>query len=178
MTATRSSAVATTLERELDWLQRRIADRLQRHVSSSDHDPASPPPQPPELIERCTYGAAVAQGHLDVDQRLALILALAPWLRPHALDPLMLRNAATDRPFTEFGGVQIAGRGLIPTRQTALFLIAGDALDRRLPTMAMFGLDGVLVRNRLIAAQTDDLAPWLPLEVHPELAARLFRYPN
>ncbi len=174
------AALAATLDRELRWLETLIQQRMRHHFGQGDAASGAPPlPEPPELLGRCAYGAAVMMNRLSADERLALILALAPWLRPHALDPFFLRNANLDRGFTEFGG---AGHGLAsgfaPTRQTALFLIAGDALDRRLAAIPMFGPDATLVRARLIAAQADELAPWVALDPHPDLIARLFRYPD
>jgi hypothetical protein len=174
------AALATTLDRELHWLATLIHQRIASYAEQAD--PASAAltlPQPPDLLDRCAYGAAVTINRLSVDERLALILALAPWLRPQALDLLFLRNANLDRGFTEFGGrVHGLATGFAPTRQTALFLLAGDALDRRLAAMPLFGADGVLVRQRLIVLQPDDFAPWLPLEPHPELLARLLRNPG
>ncbi|MCA1197058.1 hypothetical protein K9B35_03685 [Sphingomonas sp. R647] len=174
------AALATTLDRELHWLETLIHQRIENHMGQGDSAPGVLTlPEPPELPGRCAYGAAVTINRLSADERLALILALAPWLRPQALDLLFVRNANLDRGFTEFGGrAHGLASGFAPTRQTALFLLAGDALDRRLPAMALFGADGVLVRQRLIVLQPDDFAPWLPLEPHPELLARLLRNPG
>ena len=177
--AARHSGLSATLGREIDWLQQRIDFRLQQYLQQSGHDPAAAPPPPPELVDRCAYGATVAMAGLGTDDRLALILALARWLRPQALDLFFCRNANLDRRFTEFGGIDCPDSGgFVPTRQTALFLIAGDDLDRRLAVLPMFGPDAPLVRVRLIAAQSDELAPWAVLEPHPDLIARLFRYPG
>ncbi len=172
------AALAATLDRELHWLVTLIGRRMEHYMGQGDGASGTLTlPEPPELPGRCAYGAAVTMNRLGVDERLVLILALAPWLRPQTLDLLFLRNATLDRGFTEFGGLTHASTGgFAPTRQTALFLLAGDALDRRIAAMALFGADGVLARRRLIALQPDDLAPWLALEPHPELLARLLRF--
>lgn len=169
--------LAATLDREVAWFTRVLEDRLRSYVEGRGSGTGLDIP-PPELTDPCAYGAAVSHNHLGVHERLILILALMPWVRPQALDPLLMRNATIDRPFTEFGGVSAPGRGFVPTRETALFLIAGDDLAVRTRSLAMFSVEGPLVRNRLLAQQADDYAPWMPLDPHPQLIERLFRAPD
>jgi len=169
--------LAATLDREADWFTRTLEDRLRRYADGRGPGAGPDLPSPPEPGDPCAYGAAVSHHQLGVHERLVLILALLPWIRPQALDPLLLRNASIDRPFTEFGGVASPARAFAPTRQTALFLIAGDDLVVRTRSIAMFAVEGALVRNRLLAQQADDYAPWMPLDPHPQLIERLFRAP-
>lgn len=169
--------LAATLDREIAWFTRVLDERLRRDAERvAEGAMASFPP--PAFRDPCAYGAVVAANQLGWRERLSLILALLPWVRPVALDPLLLTNHATSRPFTEFGGGFVPGRGFAPTRQTALFLFAGDNLVRRARSMSMFAVDGKLVRARLIAQQADDYAPWMPLDPHHELIERLFRVPD
>lgn len=101
-------------------------------------------------------------------------MAIAPWLRPQALDMLLLRNKNLDRRFSESGGREDRERaGFLPTRQTALFVIAGDDLAARLRAMRLLAPDARLLRHKLVAAQGDGLQPWLPLDPHPDFIARL-----
>jgi hypothetical protein len=166
--------LAATLDREAAWFARVLDERLRLYADNRGSG-IGPDLSPPELTDPCAYGAAVGHNRLGVDERLVLILALLPWVRPQALDPLVTRNAGIDRPFTEFGGVSTAARAFAPTRQTALFVIAGDDLADRTRSMAMFSSEAALVRNRLLAQQADDYAPWMPLDPHPQLIERLFR---
>lgn len=169
--------LAATLDREIAWFDHVLEDRMHRTTEGAAAGPAADL-APPDFTGPSPYGAAVDNHRLDGHERLALILALIPWVRPQALDPLLLRNGALDRPFTEFGGIAMARRGFVPTRETALFLIAGDDLALRTRSLAMFSSEAALVRNRLLARQADDYAPWMPLEPHPELIERLFRAPD
>lgn len=169
--------LAATLDREADWFTRVLDERLRRMGEGAAAAPMASLP-PPAFRDPCAYGAAVTAHALGWRERLSLILALLPWVRPGALDPLLLQNQATGRPFTEFGGGFAPGRGFAPARQTALFLFAGDNLVRRARSMAMFAVDGRLVSARLIAQQADDYAPWMPLDPHSQLIERLFRAPE
>jgi hypothetical protein len=163
------STLAATIEAEIAWFQARLAYRFEAQAGTASD---APPPAPSLADTDDAYAALCREARLDEDARLVLILALTPGLRPQALDPLLTRNAAIDRAFTEFGGVP-GVPGFRPTRETALFLLAGQDLARRLAAMGMFASDAPLVRHQLLARQSDEVAPWQPLDPHPELLARL-----
>ena len=132
---------AATLEAELEWLARVIELRLARYFDatapSSPELPGALVP-PPELATRTdgrsggSYGAAVLHHQLDPTERLLMALALAPQLRPQLLDVLATLNPQTQRPFTEFGAHIGPGGALLPTVETACFLLAGDNIGARL----------------------------------------------
>lgn len=165
------SSLAATLDAEIAWFQAMIDVRLKAHFGQTMEDALAPPALPPFEREDA-YAAMCRNAGLDDAARLILILSLLPNLRPQALDPLQIRNKMTDRGFTEFGGIADV-RGFRPTRETALFLLAGADMGRRLAAMRLFADDSRLVRHQLLARQDDPFAPWLPLDPHPDLLARL-----
>lgn len=72
-----------------------------------------------------TYAGVVNDHQLSFDERAILSLALAPHLRPQALDPFLTKNPAIARRFTEFGGTLAgAAGGFRPTLETAAFILA------------------------------------------------------
>lgn len=168
--STPSTILAATLDAEIAWFGAVLDARLKADFGAAADAP--PVPSAPSLSGRDAYAAMCRDAGLDDDARLVLILALLPSLRPQALDPLLVRNENTDRPFTEFGGIADR-RGFRPTRETALFLLAGEDMGRRLKAMALFAGDAPLVAHRLLARQDDQVAPWLPLDPHADLLARL-----
>ena len=139
-------ANAPTLERELEWLSAVIAAGVSLYLGQecpyrSVHDI-----EPPPLAEDGSgYAGLVTQHEPTFDERLVMILALAPYLRPQILDPLLLKNPNIDRGFTEFGGV-LGGHhgGFWPTVETAAFLLAGADLERRFAVQALFEPDHFL----------------------------------
>ncbi|WP_343641857.1 AAA family ATPase [Roseateles sp.] len=153
---------ARALRAELDWLSHALDRRLARHFrqggparADDDGDAALPAHElvedaqaflaeldpPPALPEGSELGRWVQAFALTAPQRLVLALALAPHLRPAALDLLFMRNQNLDRGFTEFGGIRAqAHGGFLPTGETAAFLVAGDELPARFALMAW--LDG------------------------------------
>ena len=126
---------AATLEAELEWLAQVIEQRLAHYFHATA--PSSPELPgaiaPPVLTAGAgSYAAALAHHRLDPVERLLMALALAPQLRPQLLDVLATLNPATQRPFTEFGAVIGPGCALLPTVETACFILAGDDIASRL----------------------------------------------
>ena len=62
---------------------------------------------------------------LGLEERVTLLLALAPCIHPHVLDIFFLKNSSTERFFTQFGGIKDNDGGFIPTGETLAFLLGG-----------------------------------------------------
>ena len=179
---------ARDLELELSWLGRIVEARLKRHFSES-----SPPqersdlgtlgtlglPAPPDLgASQSLYAAQLRRHGFGAMERLALVLALVPYLRPRALDVFFTRNTAIDRRFTEFGGCVVKGEGdFVPTLETLAFLLGGDDLLNRFLVQRLFAPEHAFARHsllRLAPIAGDDLpALRAPLRVSEELLALL-----
>jgi hypothetical protein len=72
-------------------------------------------------------------------------------VRPQLLDILHTRNCASNRDFTEFGGRNGHDvSAFLPTGETALFLLAGNDLGRRLTWRALFDPEHVFARHNII----------------------------
>ncbi|PIG31035.1 ATPase family protein associated with various cellular activities (AAA) [Janthinobacterium sp. 35] len=139
---------AKALEAELAWLDAVIAASMAQYFQRAD---ASRMPEPPTLPAHAPYALALRKWGLSAEERLVLILALAPHVRPQALDSFLIRNASLDLPFSEFGGQGGSHRGFWPTAETASFLLAGDRLAARMATHRLFGAGAPLRRLGLLA---------------------------
>lgn len=113
------------LEAELDWLAELVAAAVEALLTGTPDLPdrvrQSPPPAPGGR-----YGALLTREGPDMAGRLALVLCLAPHLRPEALDPLHIVDQATGRRFTRFGGAVEGARPLIGTVTTLAFLLGQE----------------------------------------------------
>ena len=149
---------AGTLEAELEWLAHVIELRL--HHYFHEKAPASPAlpgtlAPPPRLQPAAgPYAAALQRHGLDAAERLLMILALAPPLRPQLLDVLATQNGITQRPYTEFGAHAGPGGAMLPTVETGCFLLAGDDLARRFEALQRMSPQQRLARDDLLHAQT------------------------
>ena len=136
-----AAANAATLERELGWLSAVIHVRLAATPDTTAPFGTlirAPELQPHESI----YANFVHHYEMCDEERLCIVLALAPHVRPHLLDPFFQPNELLNRGHSEFGGVhgKMHG-GFLPTGETALFLLAGDDLVRRLECQQLFDRD-------------------------------------
>lgn len=139
---------AKALEAELAWLDAVIAASMAQYFQRAD---APRMPEPPTLPAHAPYALALRKWGLSAEERLVLILALAPHVRPQALDSFLIRNASLDLPFSEFGGQGGSHRGFWPTAETASFLLAGDRLAARMSMHRLFGAGAPLRRLGLLA---------------------------
>ena len=92
------------------------------------------------------------QHQMSVEERMVLLLAIVPMLRPEMLDILFTENTNVNRRYSEFGGSQQNNQvgGFVPTIQTALFLVAGGDVNARLEAMKIFRADHFLFKERIL----------------------------
>ncbi|WP_322044096.1 ATP-binding protein [Paraburkholderia sp. J67] len=151
-------AQANALELELMWLDKIVSAAMKLYFgqeSDIEHIRQLPPPV---LPVDSPYTRAVAEWSLNDEERLVLILALAPHVRPQVLDPFLIHNANLQQPFSEFGGHTGAQhRGFWPTAETAAFVLAGDNLRDRVAVHRLFAADAPLRRLGILA--WDDARP-------------------
>lgn len=143
---------AATLERELEWAAALIDARIRLYFGQECAVADVRDIAPPAIRDdRSTYAGVLREHGLDFEERLMLILALIPQLRPQLLDPFLMRNANLERGFTEFGGI-VAGNhgGFWPTLETAAFILCGTDLAARIALQNLFGPDQSLRRHKLI----------------------------
>lgn len=145
---------AADLEAELEWLAQALQERLSGYFAAPARSPLLPGtalPPPGLASSRSPYASLLRDNLLSPAERLVLLLALAPALRPQLLDVLFTHNESTRRTFTEFGGTQGTANGaFLPTVETACFLLAGDDLGGRMATMQLLGRTQNLVGTGMI----------------------------
>lgn len=74
----------------------------------------------------------ITKHDLNFQEQVILLLALAPYFSPQVLDIFMAKNPNFDVICTEFGGTtEKPHRGVIPTGETAVFLLAARDPERR-----------------------------------------------
>ncbi len=170
------AANGAAIEAEIAWFARLLDLRFRIHGGElSDADILKREPAPALSDSRQPYASTMKGANLDDAERLVLILAILPYLRPQALDSFLIPNSQSARPFTEFGGVAGIQSGFRPTRETALFLLAGESMERRLAYMPMFAPDARLHAAHILEqpGEPGEPGPWTPLTVSPAWIDRL-----
>jgi DNA polymerase III delta prime subunit len=172
------AANAAFIGAEIAWFRELLEQRFRIHGGSEptcDLVTAMPPPA------LAGYGgpyAGVVRGlGLGVAERLVLILAYLPHIRPDLLDPFLIQNQSVQRRFTEFGGFTGNSHGgFLPTAETALFLLAGENIEARLRWLALFGAEHVFQRRKVLVAERrhqDEPPLSAALTLAPEYVERL-----
>jgi len=147
------SANARDLEAELGWFAKVLDLRFNQYFELSEaKDVPAIPPLPPEFKQpSSSYARFIETIGLTFDERLALVLALVPHLRPRLFDVFHTRNSTFDRRFTEFGGVRTGpDADFHPTGETLAFILGGDSIEARLKVAALIDPDGTLARHNLV----------------------------
>lgn len=135
----RSKANALSLEAEIDWFTKVLETRFSLHFGQDVAHADIRDHMPPDLRnDNSEYARVVKECGMNIEERIVLILALIPHIRPQALDVLLVNNKNTDRGFSEFGGVRgkVHG-GFMPTCETASFILNGNSLHDRFRFMQM-----------------------------------------
>jgi hypothetical protein len=143
---------ARDLERELEWFAQVLDARLQQYFGTTTDAGHVLAIEPPDLGDSQSYYAKFVQHYaLNTAERLVVLLALIPHIRPQLLDVLWISNETTGRGFTEFGGLRSNGHGgFIPTGETAMFILAGDDLSMRFAAAQLFEGDHVFALHQIL----------------------------
>ena len=146
------AANARALGADLDWLEAVVAARLARRRGTPGPTLDELPPPPPAPASR--WAGFLAHYEMDAYDRLLVLLALAPHVRPEALDGLFAKDPATGRGPADVGGIQGTHHGgFLPTAETALFLLAEGDLGVRFALQARLGPDYVLAQHDLVRVE-------------------------
>ncbi|WP_338394618.1 ATP-binding protein [Fulvitalea axinellae] len=163
---------AVTLERELRWLEEFIMYRLELYFS--DEKPEKVVPELPLIGDTPSqYASLIQHYNMSFAERLILILALAPHIRPQVLDPMMIVNSNTNRGYSEFGGIKgLRHGGMLPTGETAVFLVSGTDLAKRFEVASCFGEGHFFSGHKILDLGSEGTKdePFLskPLRMSPE----------
>ncbi len=131
---------------------------------------------PPELNPKASkYANLVITNKLTLEERILLILALVPNLKPDLLGNIFDTKRLDGTPFfkiNELGGVRgINFRGIMPTGFTFLYLVAGINLEKRLKLLSLLlKKNSALFEKEIIlleAPKTGDPVGAETILVHP-----------
>ncbi|TDO96713.1 ATP-binding protein [Marinomonas balearica] len=122
---------AKDLTTDIAWCEQIINVRLNLYFNQeTSYSGVSEVIAPNVASYNSPYGLYLQQANLTFVERLALVLALLPAVKPSVLDVFLYKNEATERPYTEFGCQELGGC-IYATGETLAFLIGCDALEDR-----------------------------------------------
>lgn len=140
--------VSSFILKELEWLRQILNNRADLSTGDDAGNTDSLYQiEPPEIGEESFYEMIVRRHEFGFSERLVLILALAPHLRTSLLE--IFRNSDAHSP--HFGGVFGKNhRGFIPTGETALFILGGKDIQKRIRLMKFFDGDHPFAKENML----------------------------
>ena len=146
---------ARTLDAELEWFNRVLETVIKIYFEQGSKHADIKEILPPDISQdKSDYAQLMQQHGMGFDERIILILALIPHLRPQLLDLLFIRNKNFDRGYTEFGGWQGKQHGgFLPTGETVAFILAAQDLSRRFAVIQLLQSDHFFATEAILQIQ-------------------------
>jgi AAA+ superfamily predicted ATPase len=162
------------LELELAWfgqvLDMRFNQYFAREAAADGPRRLADLPPPDLSAGRSAWARFLREQQLSPAERLAVVLAMVPQLRPQLLDVFFIKNATFDRRFTEFGWLRHDDE-FEPTGETLAFVLGGGSLGARVVVQRVLDPEQrLLARGVLSPASSQRELPPLkaPLRISPE----------
>ena len=131
------TAHSTNLQLALDWLKAVISGRLR--LGQAETFEASPLTLSGELSSLSSF----LEHYEPTFEEFTLLLTLAPHLHPNFFGQIIAEHLPEGGDFPEFGGVKAENhRSILPTGETAQFILAGDNLAQRLAVQQVLSTVG------------------------------------
>lgn len=124
---------AHDLEAELSWCEKVIETRFQLYFNRDCQFSSIQEVSPPSLeCGASNYSNFLRQYNLNFFDRLLLALAIIPFVKPKSMDCFLCVNELSNRPFTEFGCVEVEEGRLYASAETVAFIYGADSVETRL----------------------------------------------
>lgn len=141
---------ALQLDKEIEWFNTVLESRIELYFQQETSVNSIYDIKVPELSTNF-YSTIVRQFNMNFEERLILILALIPHVRPQILDTFFTQNKNFSRPFTEFGGWKgDTHGGFLPTGETAAFLVSGNELDARFRVIQLLDQEHFFYKRNIL----------------------------
>lgn len=143
-----SSQNTENLRLALEWLKNIVAGSLSSYFEQAD----MPANDPFHFFDDGSVLAAFIRMHEPCIEEFAiLMLALAPHIHPDYFSSIIAGHMPDGGDLPEFGGVRGANhRGILPTGETAQFILAGNDIERRIDVQQMLCGEHWFAQRRIL----------------------------
>lgn len=142
---------ASHLEDELIWLSAVLETRLAlRFGNETEFSSIEEIPMPELNGHDSVYAKYIQSYNFSFEERIVLLLSIVPYIRPAIFDIFFVKNKDGSI-FAEFGGAKGGSyNGFLPTAETALFILAGDDLEKRFQLLRLFHGDHFFAKSNIV----------------------------
>jgi len=132
----------------LDFLRAVVSGRLKLSLSGMDERRI---PLPAFYADGSPFALFLAEHQPDVEELVIVGLALAPHILSDFFGRLIAEQLPEGGDLPEFGGVKGANhRDILPTGETAQFVLAGGDIEKRLGVQRILGSEHWLARKHML----------------------------
>jgi hypothetical protein len=139
---------SNSLSSALSYLQSVICQRFE-HIASTDEDQLLPV----EILpgDSSPFADFMRRYQFNTAESVILLLAIAPHLQPDFFNQIIHKYLPDGGDLPEFGGARGNNhRGILPTGETAQFIIAGNNLKRRLEVQQLFSGEHLFLKKHIL----------------------------
>ncbi|GGF24364.1 ATP-binding protein [Hymenobacter cavernae] len=141
----------TDLTKTFEYLHQLLAWRLSLLVNPANSSLNRPTPPLYEAAADAPFAQFLVQTQPNEEELVYLSMALVPHLQPSFFDELIGEYAPNRGELPEFGGVRGTNhRGLLPTGETVLFVLAGTSLTQRQRLLPLFSSDHPFAYHKML----------------------------
>lgn len=142
-----------TITTSLSFLQETIERRLQLFFRKDGAEPFSFPEVVLEDIN-APLNRFLVHYRVNIEEYLVLLLALVPHVQPNFIDSVIQPYLPDGGDFPEMGGVKGNNhRGTIPTGETALFILAGNDISKRVQVSEYFSTAHFFTKENILSLE-------------------------
>jgi len=136
--------------RSLEFLRETVVRRLDAFFNKDVTKPFSYPEV--NVVRGNDYlGQFLMEHNVNIDEYALLLIALAPHIQPNFFENIIQQYLPQGGDFAEIGGIKGTNyRGMLPTGETAQFIIAGYDLAQRLYIQHLLQGGSVLVKEQVL----------------------------
>jgi AAA+ superfamily predicted ATPase len=159
----------SSLDTGLQYLHSVVSRRLDVYFRKESQEPVSAIAY---FRDDSPFAQFLERHQPGFEEYVLILMALAPHIEPNVFDTIIAGYLPGGGDFPEFGGVRgVNHRGLLPTGETAQFVLGGDDLEKRLDVQRMLSSEHWLAQNHIL---------WLePVrEGEPHMSGRLILDPE
>lgn len=135
-------------QREFEFLKTALQTRLEIELKGSAAELPVYQPGAPNSSELARF---ILKNELSNPEVITLLLALAPHISPGFYNSIVFSFLPNGGDFPEFGGAKGKNhRGILPTGETVLFVLAGSNIEKRSELFGLFSEEHLFARKGVL----------------------------
>lgn len=145
---------AKHITQDLQWLTAVLESRLQSFTENKNYKAFSSFLPHAFKSPVSVYQRFITSFELNNAERMILLLAILPYVDPHLIERSLAKFQIDNKQIPDIGGIKGSWHGgLIPTGETAMFLLAAGDLQRRLEYSLYFSSRHKFYKKNILALE-------------------------